>query len=72
METVGAGAEYNLGTGKFTIYANMSMYNYVGWLVAASLGVPTHRLNIEPTLAGGSFASKIFISYIGSWSSLPL
>jgi hypothetical protein len=30
METVGAGAEYNLGTGKFTIYANISMYNYVG------------------------------------------
>jgi hypothetical protein len=23
METVGAGAEYNLGTGKFTIYANI-------------------------------------------------
>jgi CO/xanthine dehydrogenase Mo-binding subunit len=28
---------------------------------AASLGVPTHRLNIVPTLAGGSFGSKIFI-----------
>ena len=60
METVGAVAEYNPGTGKFTIYANTSMYNYVGWLVAASLGVPAHRLNIVPTLAGGSFGSKIF------------
>jgi CO/xanthine dehydrogenase Mo-binding subunit len=28
---------------------------------AASLGIPTHRLNIVPTLAGGSFGSKIFI-----------
>ena len=60
METVGAVAEYNPGTGKFTINANTSMYNYVGWLVAASLGVPAHRLNIVPTLAGGSFGSKIF------------
>jgi len=60
METVGAVAEYNPGTGKFTIHANTSMYNYVGWLVAASLGVPAHRLNIVPTLAGGSFGSKIF------------
>jgi CO/xanthine dehydrogenase Mo-binding subunit len=67
METVGAGAEYNLGTGKFTIYANISMYNYVGWLVAASLGVPTHRLNIVPTLAGGSFGGKIFTHRV--WSS---
>jgi CO/xanthine dehydrogenase Mo-binding subunit len=60
METVGAVAEYNPGTGKFTIHANSSMYNYVGWLVAASLGVPSHRLNIVPTVAGGSFGSKIF------------
>jgi CO/xanthine dehydrogenase Mo-binding subunit len=60
METVGAVAEYNPGTGKFTIHANTSMYNYVGWLVAASLGVPAHRLNIVPTIAGGSFGSKIF------------
>ena len=60
METVGAVAEYNPGTGKFTIHANTSMYNYVGWLVAVSLGVPAHRLNIVPTLAGGSFGSKIF------------
>jgi CO/xanthine dehydrogenase Mo-binding subunit len=60
METVGAVAEHNPGTGKFTIHANSSMYNYVGWLVAASLGVPAHRLNIVPTVAGGSFGSKIF------------
>jgi hypothetical protein len=30
MEKVGVGAEYNLGTGKFTIYANISMYNMSG------------------------------------------
>jgi CO/xanthine dehydrogenase Mo-binding subunit len=37
------------------------MYNYVGWLIAVSLGVPVHKLNIVPTLAGGSFGSKLFI-----------
>jgi carbon-monoxide dehydrogenase large subunit len=60
METVGAVAGYDEGTGKFTIYANTSMYNYVGWLIAVSLKVPAHKLNIVPTIAGGSFGSKIF------------
>ena len=61
METVGAIASYNTGTGKFTIYANTSMYNYVGWLIGASLKVPAHKLNIIPTIAGGSFGSKLFV-----------
>jgi CO/xanthine dehydrogenase Mo-binding subunit len=61
METVGAVAEYNEGTGKFDIMANTSMYNYLGWLIANSLGVPSHKLNIEPVVAGGSFGSKLFI-----------
>ena len=60
METAGAVAEYNPGEDSFDIHANTSMYNYVGWLVAGSLGVPSNRLNIVPTLAGGSFGSKLF------------
>src|SRR5947208_3108336 len=60
METVGAIASYDEGTRKFTIYANTSIYNYVGWLMALSLKVPAHKLNIVPTIAGGSFGSKIF------------
>lgn len=60
METVGAIASYDEGTGKFTIYANTSMYNYVGWLMAVSLKVAATKLNIVPTIAGGSFGSKIF------------
>ena len=60
METVGAIAEFDEGMGKFTIHANISMYNYVGWLIAVSLGVPAHRLNIVPVIAGGSFGSKLF------------
>jgi len=61
METCGAVAEYDDGTGEFTIHANGSMYNYLGWLIAASLGVESHKLNIDPTIAGGSFGSKLFL-----------
>ena len=60
IETVGAIASYDSGTGKFTIYANTSMYNYVGWLIGASLNVSADKLNIIPTIAGGSFGSKLF------------
>ncbi len=60
METVGAVANYDPGAGKFTVHANISMYNYVGWLIAVSLNVPATKLNIIPTDAGGSFGSKLF------------
>ena len=60
LETGGAVAEYDRGAGKFTVHVNSSMYNYVGWTLAASLGVPAHKLNIVP-LAGGSFGSKLFL-----------
>jgi CO/xanthine dehydrogenase Mo-binding subunit len=60
LETVGAVAEYDSGSGKFTIHMNSSMYNYVGWTLALSLGVPAHKLNLVPTMAGGSFGSKLF------------
>jgi CO/xanthine dehydrogenase Mo-binding subunit len=60
LETVGAVAEYDGASGKFTIHMNSSMYNYVGWTVALSLGVAAHKLNLVPTMAGGSFGSKLF------------
>lgn len=61
LETCGAVADFNRGSGKFTVHANTSMYNYVGWLWAVSLNVPAHKLNIVPTMAGGSFGSKLFL-----------
>ncbi len=60
LETAGAVADYQSGTGKFTIYANSSFLNYVGWLVGASLGVPAHKFNLVPLTTGGSFGSKLF------------
>ncbi len=61
LETCGAVVAFDRGAGKFTVHVNSSMYNYVGWLLAVSLGVPAHKLNIVPTLAGGSFGSKLFL-----------
>lgn len=61
LETAGAVADYDEGTGKFTVHCNTSMYTYVGWLCAVSLNVPATQLNIVPTLAGGSFGSKLFL-----------
>ena len=60
LETVGAVAEYESGSGKFTIHVNSSMYNYVGWTMALSLGVAAHKVNFVPVIAGGSFGSKLF------------
>lgn len=64
LETVGAVADYDVGTGKFTVHCNTSMYNYVGWLVAVSLNVPSTHLNIVPVNAGGSFGSKLLMHKI--------
>jgi CO/xanthine dehydrogenase Mo-binding subunit len=61
LETVGAVAQYDSASGKFTIHANTSMYNYIGWTMALSLGVPAHRVNVVPVIAGGSFGSKLFV-----------
>ncbi len=60
LETVGAVADYQSGTGKFTLHCNSSFLNYVGWLVGASLGVPAHKINLIPMTTGGSFGSKLF------------
>jgi len=60
METAGAIAEYQSGTGTFSIIANTSFLNYVGWIIAASLGVPSHKVKIATCTTGGSFGSKLF------------
>jgi CO/xanthine dehydrogenase Mo-binding subunit len=60
LETVGAVAQYHSGTGKFTIHCNSSFVNYVGFVIAGSLGVPAHKLNIIPVTTGGSYGSKLF------------
>lgn len=60
LETVGAVVAFDDGSGKFTIYANTSMYSYIGFTIAAALKVDSHQVNIIPLDAGGSFGSKLF------------
>jgi CO/xanthine dehydrogenase Mo-binding subunit len=60
IETVGAIAEYDEGSGRFTCYANTSFYNVVNFVIAGALKVSPTQLKIVPTVAGGSFGSKIF------------
>lgn len=61
METVGAVADYNRGTGKFTVYCNTAMVNFAIGFCAASLGVPSTHLNVITPLVGGSFGAKVFL-----------
>ncbi len=60
IETVGAIAEYDEGSGRFTCHANTSFYNVVNFVIAGALKVSPTQLKIVPTIAGGSFGSKIF------------
>lgn len=61
IETCGAVAEFDAATGRFRVHSNTNMYNYVGWLCAAALHVPSTHLTIVPTMVGGSFGSKHFL-----------
>jgi CO/xanthine dehydrogenase Mo-binding subunit len=60
LETCGAIADFDEGTGKFNVYANTNFYAAIGFVVAATLKVPPTHLNVIPTIAGGSFGSKLF------------
>ena len=52
LETVGAVASFDDGAGRFTIQCNTSMYNYCGWMIASTLRVAPHKLNIVPDARG--------------------
>ena len=54
IETVGAIAEFDEGTRRFTYHANTNFYNVVNFVIAGALKVPPTHLKIIPTIAGGS------------------
>lgn len=70
LETAGAVASFDEGAGKFTIYVNGSMYNYIGFTIATALKVSSHQLNIVPVDAGGSFGSKLFLHKVAVLAGL--
>jgi carbon-monoxide dehydrogenase large subunit len=58
LETVGAVANFDPGTGIMTIHTNtLNMTQYL-FMFANTLNVPSNKLDIHPYPAGGSFGSK--------------
>jgi carbon-monoxide dehydrogenase large subunit len=60
LETVGALAQYDPGTGMLTIYCNSLTFTHFLFMVANTLKIPSNKLDIRPTPAGGSFGSKFW------------
>ena len=44
-----------------TVWSNSNFYNFLPWVFAGILGVPTNRLRLIPCTVGGSFGSKHLI-----------
>lgn len=60
LDTTGAVAQYDVGTGEMTVHTNSISATSAAFGAAASLGIPSNRLNLVPCIAGGSFGSKQF------------
>jgi CO/xanthine dehydrogenase Mo-binding subunit len=60
LETVGAIADYDHGTGQLTVDTNSLSFTSYLFMVAGTLKIPANRLDIRPVPAGGSFGSKLF------------
>lgn len=64
LETCGAVASYDAATGEMSVWSNTNMYNFIPWVFAEMLDVPTNKLRMIPCLAGGSFGSKHLLSKV--------
>ncbi|MDX6537300.1 MAG: hypothetical protein QOD37_1641, partial [Gaiellales bacterium] len=69
MDTNGAIAEYDRGTGVLTIYGNSMNFTYFLWLYAMTLKIPASKLRLVPVAAGGSFGSKFFMHKVPIFTS---
>jgi carbon-monoxide dehydrogenase large subunit len=60
LETVGAIANFDPGTGMLTIHVNSLTFTSYLFLLAGTLKVPSNKLDMHPLPAGGSFGSKLW------------
>jgi len=60
LETVGAVADFDHANGSVQIHTNSLSFTSYLFMVAGALKVPTNRLDIVATPAGGSFGTKLF------------
>jgi CO/xanthine dehydrogenase Mo-binding subunit len=63
IETVGAVADYDPVTKKFSVYSNMSQQMALSPRIAQTLGVTPSQLNFHPMYVGGSFGGKVSVFY---------
>jgi len=64
LETVGAIADFDYGSGDMTIHTNSLSFTSYLFMVAGSLKVATNKLDMRPVPAGGSFGSKLFATKV--------
>ena len=69
MDTNGAIADYDRGTGVLTVYGNSMNFTYFLWLYAMTLKIPASKLRLVPVAAGGSFGSKFFMHKVPIFTS---
>jgi CO/xanthine dehydrogenase Mo-binding subunit len=60
LETVGAVASFDRGTGMLTINTNTLSFTSYLFMLAGTLKVPANKLDVIPHPAGGSFGSKLW------------
>jgi carbon-monoxide dehydrogenase large subunit len=60
LETVGAIASFDPGTGMLTVHVNSLTFTSYLFLLAGTLKVPSNKLDMHPLPAGGSFGSKLW------------
>jgi CO/xanthine dehydrogenase Mo-binding subunit len=58
LDNAGAVAMYDSGTGDLTIHTNSISMTWFAFGLAATLGVPSNRLNLIPHASGGSFGAR--------------
>jgi carbon-monoxide dehydrogenase large subunit len=66
LETVGAIANFDRGTGMMTINTNTLSFTSYLFMLAGTLRVPDNKLDVIPHPAGGSFGSKLFATKVSA------
>jgi carbon-monoxide dehydrogenase large subunit len=66
LETVGAIANFDRGTGMMTINTNTLSFTSYMFMLAGTLKVPANKLDVIPAPAGGSFGSKLFATKVSA------
>ena len=58
LDNAGGVATYDAGTGELTVHCNSISMSWFSFLLAATLRVPSNKLNLVPYASGGSFGAR--------------